>query len=223
MNVAPVVTWNKPDTVPVVELGTEELCWIVVEIKNSPIEQKQFTLLAHYQNRPRRTDEEGEVIEFDWSIYNRDSEVIDSVGWVENKVHCDFADYYDAIDFNDDFVLLGWAEFASPAFNGITHKEPNGFEYKTTSWGEVKVNVYAGENFDQHERYVSICTEGDQEPFEGKEAEFSSKRWPAGTKITVEVPECPNPDCYLDAEFQNDQGKCECGFDWKNWADEQYS
>lgn len=53
------------------------------------------------------------------------------------------------------------------------------------------------------------------------EISFDKKRWPVGAKITVEVPCCPN--CHLDAEFADDKGKCECGFDWKNWAEEQYS
>lgn len=92
------------------------------------------------------------------------------------------------------------------------------------SWGVVKANVYAGDNCDQHEPYIEMYCEGDMEssgPM--NEICFDKNRWPVGTKITFHVPCCPNPECDLDAEFQDEHGKCECGFDWKNWAEEKYS
>jgi len=95
-------------------------------------------------------------------------------------------------------------------------------DYKTVAWGEVKANVYAGDNCEQHEPYIEMSHEADMGssgPMD--DLTFDKKRWPVGTKITIEVPSCP--DCHLDAEYQGENGKCECGFDWKNWADEQYS
>lgn len=96
-------------------------------------------------------------------------------------------------------------------------------DYNVVSGAEVKANVYCGESCDQHEPYIEVWCEGDMGSETMKEISFDSKRWPVGTKIQVLVPQCPNSDCHADAELQHD-GKCtECGFDWKNWADEQYS
>ncbi|CDG88104.1 hypothetical protein [Xenorhabdus bovienii] len=93
--------------------------------------------------------------------------------------------------------------------------------YKTASWGEVKADIYSGKNSDEHKPFIEISCDGDMESDTAEEITFDVKRWPVGTKITVEVPCCPT--CGLDAEFQNEEGKCECGFDWRNWAEEQYS
>ncbi|PHM45890.1 hypothetical protein Xmau_00281 [Xenorhabdus mauleonii] len=91
-------------------------------------------------------------------------------------------------------------------------------KYKTASWGEVRVDVYAS---DERKSFIEIYCDGDMESDTADKIAFDVKRWPVGTKITVEVPCCPT--CGLDAEFQDGAGKCECDFDWKNWAEEQYS
>lgn len=97
-------------------------------------------------------------------------------------------------------------------------------EYRIISGVEVKANVYAGKNCDQHEPYLESWCDGDMDTETSKEFCFDSKRWPVGTKLIVQVPICPNPACDADAEFQDGRGKCtECGFDWVNWAEEQYS
>ncbi|WP_038251866.1 hypothetical protein [Xenorhabdus nematophila] len=87
-------------------------------------------------------------------------------------------------------------------------------KYKTASWGEVNADVYAS---DEHKSFIEIYCDGDMASDTAEEITFDAKRWPVGTKITVEVPCCPT--CGLDAEFQNEEGNCECGFDWRNWAD----
>ena len=94
-------------------------------------------------------------------------------------------------------------------------------EYHVVASGEVKADVYCGESCDQHEPYIEAQCEGDMDSEKMKDFSFDAKRWPVGTKISIEVPRCPG--CEMDAEFQDKHGKCECGFDWKNWADEQYS
>ncbi|WP_289992113.1 hypothetical protein [Photorhabdus laumondii] len=93
--------------------------------------------------------------------------------------------------------------------------------YKTTAWGEVKADVYSGEKCDEHKPFIEMFCDGDMESDTTNEITFDSKRWPVGTKIRIEVPCCP--ECNFDAEFQDESGKCECGFDWKNWAEGQYS
>ncbi|WP_416778178.1 hypothetical protein ACNFJN_08285 [Xenorhabdus budapestensis] len=91
--------------------------------------------------------------------------------------------------------------------------------YKIASWGEVKADVYS-EICDEH-KFIEISCDGDMESDTAEKITFDVKRWPVGTKITVSVPCCPT--CGLDAEFQDSAGKCECGFDWRDWAEEQYS
>lgn len=97
-------------------------------------------------------------------------------------------------------------------------------DYNIVSGAEVKVNVYGGDSCEEHIRYIEVWSEGDMGSDTMQEVSFDCKRWPVGTKLIVKVPCCPNPDCDADAEFQDQDGKCtECGFDWINWAEEQYS
>ncbi|MDE1493237.1 hypothetical protein [Xenorhabdus bovienii] len=93
--------------------------------------------------------------------------------------------------------------------------------YKTASWGEVKVDIYSGKNSDERRSFIEVFCDGDMESETIDEINFDSNRWPVGTKIRIEIPCCP--ECGLDAEFQDEEGACECGFDWRNWAEEQYS
>jgi hypothetical protein len=96
-------------------------------------------------------------------------------------------------------------------------------EYNVVATGEVKVDVYCGDSCEEHKPYIETQCEGDMATEQMDDFSFDAKRFPAGTKITVEVPTCPNDDCELDAEYQDENKKCECGFDWKVWAEEQYS
>lgn len=97
-------------------------------------------------------------------------------------------------------------------------------DYNIVAGVEVKVDVYGGDNCDEHTPYLESWCEGDIDTVLGDRFTFDSKRWPVGTKMVVQVPMCPNPDCHVDAEYQNEDGKCtECGFDWVNWIEEKYS
>ena len=98
--------WNKPSQVPKIMTGTEELFWVAVQSKYSE-EPKVF--LAFYQDRPLEEDN-------DDCLINVDGEAISSIGWVDCKEHCDFADYYTPLGFDNDYVLLGWAEYVPPLF-----------------------------------------------------------------------------------------------------------
>jgi hypothetical protein len=88
--------------------------------------------------------------------------------------------------------------------------------YNTSAWGEVKADVY-----DDHKPYIEMSCEGDMGSTREDDVNIDSKRWPPGTKILIETPCCP--ECETDAELADDNGKCECGLDWKIWAEEQYS
>ncbi|MBM7070924.1 hypothetical protein JQC92_02560 [Shewanella sp. 202IG2-18] len=113
--------WNKPDTVPNVEKGEEKLFWIAVKSEflnphTKRVEFKTITFLAHYQNRPLEYDANEELIERDDYLIDIDGCPIGSVGWVENKRHCEFEDFYEKIDFNKNYQLLGWANYQAPNF-----------------------------------------------------------------------------------------------------------
>ena len=43
-------------------------------------------------------------------------EPIDSVGWVDAKQHAEFDHYWEQITFNNNYELLGWAEYTPPTF-----------------------------------------------------------------------------------------------------------
>lgn len=113
----PIVKWNDPNTVPEVKLGTEKLYWIAVK---NPMGVYVFT--AHYQNRPITTDETGNPVgDCDsWALTSPDGDYVHSVGWVDCKSHSEFDDYYEGLEFNNDYKLLGWAEYHAPEFTGVT-------------------------------------------------------------------------------------------------------
>lgn len=103
--------WNKPDSIPVVELGSEKQFWIAVECHG------QIRVLeALYQNRPE-FDEKGEI--YDFALTSENGEGVESIGWVENKNHYEFDDFYEPIVFSESCVLLGWAEYSTPEFSGV--------------------------------------------------------------------------------------------------------
>lgn len=106
--------WNRPEAIPDVELGCETLFWIAVHLGSS---NKQHVFLAHYQNRPVTFDEDGYPLE-DWALTNEDGGEFGSVGWVSRREHNDFDGYYEELTFNDEYKLLGWAEYVPPQFTG---------------------------------------------------------------------------------------------------------
>ncbi|EKO3439427.1 hypothetical protein NTE19_003319 [Vibrio fluvialis] len=93
--------------------------------------------------------------------------------------------------------------------------------YNVVASAEFKVDVYDGENCDQHKPYIETWCDGDMETEKLDRISLDVSSYPPGTRIKIEVPNCPN--CHLDADHQNDEKKCECGFDWKIWAEERYS
>lgn len=112
-----ILEWNEPESVPYVALGSEKLCWIAVSavqpLKNcADVETfKTYAFLANYQNRPI-IDE----LDEDWQLYNSDGERVHSVGWVTNKSHHEFQNYYETIKFGSGYKFLGWAEYEPPEF-----------------------------------------------------------------------------------------------------------
>ncbi|MEO0437901.1 MAG: hypothetical protein AAF098_13430 [Pseudomonadota bacterium] len=112
------LVWNEPESIPQVALGTEELYWIAVD---SGWTGKIHVFLAHYQNRPYDPDDEVAAQE-DWVLVDQDGGYIGSVGWVREKEHDEFNDFYSLIRFSDYYRLLGWAEYTPPEFKGVSDR-----------------------------------------------------------------------------------------------------
>lgn len=98
---------------------------------------------------------------------------------------------------------------------------------------EVKANVYDGPTHDGHRNYFETYCEGDMgsdqhdDPITLKVSDF-----PPGTRIHVELPCCPacglvrrDTRQFIDGlwKITGFARRCDCGFNWKEWTEEQYS
>lgn len=89
-------------------------------------------------------------------------------------------------------------------------------KYRQVVRAEQKPDVYGGDSCDQHEAQWDVYAEGDRDSETSKAPlTLDPKDFPAGTRITITVPVCPRCDC--------DAGLCRCTYDWKAWAENQYS
>jgi len=89
-------------------------------------------------------------------------------------------------------------------------------EYFEIMRAEQKPDCYGGENCDELIPMWDAYAEGDKES-EHSDADIilKPKLFPPGTIVSVKIPCCPK--CGVNAEI------CECGFDWKDWAQNKYS
>ena len=122
----PVVVWNDPKLTPTIPLNSEKTFWVAIQSTNyssSTNEQtvKQVVFDAQYVNRPLEIDSDGEPTNDDHFV-NEDGEPIETIGWYSVKEHSDFNGYYEPLELGDDYVLLGWAEYQAPEFNGVSNK-----------------------------------------------------------------------------------------------------
>jgi len=122
LNFAGCVNWQDPSHSPEVEKGDEKLFWVAVKVKrpntaSQSVTEKVVTFLAYYQNRPLEVDSEGEYIDDDYLV-NECGEPHESIGWVNCQSHCEFDNFYVPIEFDDNYELLGWAEYVAPGFHG---------------------------------------------------------------------------------------------------------
>lgn len=106
------VIWNKPEHLPLVCEGTQELFWIAIETG----EGRRAVFPAYYQNRPVKKDEDGEVLNEEDYLVNEDGEPFGSVGWVDCKQHHEFDDFYSPLEFNKNYKMLAWAVYTPPVF-----------------------------------------------------------------------------------------------------------
>ena len=88
-------------------------------------------------------------------------------------------------------------------------------KYSVIMTAERRDDVYAGPLCQDHEPQWWVHAHGDKSD-EVSQAPiiFDCKLFPAGTLITVEIPVCPLCEC--------DVQMCDCGYDWKTWAEQTY-
>lgn len=111
------IQWQSPDTVPDVELGGEKEYWIAVKYFRKGVEH-EAVYLANYLNKPKLLDDNGDVTDeaADWLLSNDDYSEVEAIGWHSSKEHADYSCWYESIVFNENYVLLGWAEYNAPPF-----------------------------------------------------------------------------------------------------------
>lgn len=92
---------------------------------------------------------------------------------------------------------------------------------------------YDGKTCDkQRPRWMtSYPKEGDEEDGEVLQLEMIARQWPPGTRVTIEVPCCP--ECGEPADMQQPYPderklrrtwpKCRCGFSWSKWVLDNFS
>ena len=115
---APVVLWHSPNELPQVEKFGSELFWIAVKWRRKTgSEPKVSVFLAHYFNKPLDLDSDGEPSDPDPHV-NPDGEYVEAIGWHSKYEHYEFSGFYEAISFNENYQMLGWAEYVPPAWNG---------------------------------------------------------------------------------------------------------
>ena len=116
------VKWQSNESAPDVELGGENLFWLAVKSIRNGVE-REHTFLANYINKPMLLDDNGEITDEaqDWLLSNEWGTDVEAVGWFSSKEHPDYSDWYEPITFNENYVLLGWAEYNAPPF--FTSKE----------------------------------------------------------------------------------------------------
>lgn len=95
--------WKHAALMPRVEEGTEKEFWIATRAGRTG---KTHVSLAFFQNRMVRLGDE------------KARALISPVRWVERKGYSEFPDTYQAIEFSDQRMLVGWAEYAPPEFTG---------------------------------------------------------------------------------------------------------
>lgn len=89
-------------------------------------------------------------------------------------------------------------------------------------------DCYSGKNLDQlRPRWMtSYPKHGDEEDGEVLEFKIDARMMPPGSRITIEVPVCPQ--CGDPADMNEPKKRvrrwpcCECGFSWAKWAEGQY-
>lgn len=95
--------------------------------------------------------------------------------------------------------------------------------YIETMWFEMKPDIYGGDSVDEHIPMWNGYAVGDKQDDTTEESLiFDPKDFPPGTKIVITEPECPKcGEVYENCMVRGFETACD--FDWKEWAEDQYS
>lgn len=107
-----------------------------------------------------------------------------------------------------------------------------------TMWAEMKPNTYSGDSCEEHKPGWYAFAAGDRESEEGLETlDLHAATFPPGTKVVVMEPVCPNcgevPGRSIEPveitgkesgdKFKEFTWSCGCDFNWREWANREYS
>ena len=99
---------------------------------------------------------------------------------------------------------------------------------------EVKADVYGGEQCDQVTKHFETYCDGDMgSDTHTEDIVIKLSDLPPGAKISVEYPCCPKCSLPRSDEFERLDGgslriighksTCDCGFDWDEWVQSEFS
>ncbi|QDP58343.1 MAG: hypothetical protein Unbinned664contig1000_24 [Prokaryotic dsDNA virus sp.] len=86
---------------------------------------------------------------------------------------------------------------------------------RVIGWAEMKPDMYGGDECDEQIAQWDAYMDGDMDCENLDVLELDASTFPPGTKVTIEVPECP--DCGSASD------ECVCGFDWAKWTEGKYA
>lgn len=95
--------------------------------------------------------------------------------------------------------------------------------YNETMRARQIPDIYDGPNCDQHRPRWWGSADGDRDGDDeiGDDIELAAKTFPPGTKVIVMEPSC-NKCGEVPTQIEN-EWKCGCDFNWKDWAEEEFS
>jgi len=91
----------------------------------------------------------------------------------------------------------------------------------------MRPDTYAGKNADKHRPEWWATVEGCRGVVDRPDVlQLAANTFPPGTVITVFEPQCPH--CRSVATLManpagDDRWECDCDFDWKAWAEQEYA
>ena len=92
-------------------------------------------------------------------------------------------------------------------------------QYHEITHIKMSPDIYDGENCDQIKPQWIQGVEKEGDVVIEDIITLDCKKFPAGTRIIVEVPCCH--ECTMDIEMAKNN-ICECGFDWNEWIDHEF-
>lgn len=101
----------------------------------------------------------------------------------------------------------------------------SGVEYIEVMWAEQHPDVYDGPRCDQIRHDWHLGEIGGKDGMTGGNdvIELKADTFPPGTKVVISVPLCPGCGDSADLGHHAGKGVCDCGFDWNEWARDEYA